>query len=36
MFDGTGYSYPDGYGPNGLGITDNNNGKIIASRAYFR
>ncbi|MEZ4676067.1 MAG: S8 family serine peptidase [Caldilineaceae bacterium] len=36
MMDGTGYSYPDGYGPNGLGLTANNNGKIIVSRAYFR
>jgi len=36
MMNGTGYSYPLGYGPNGLGLTANNNGKIIASRAYFR
>lgn len=36
MMDGTGYSYPPGYGPNGLGLTANNNGKIIASRVYFR
>lgn len=36
MMDGTGYEYPDGYGPNGLGLTANNNGKIIASRVYFR
>lgn len=36
MFDGTGYSYPPGYGPNGLGLTANNNGKIIVSRAYYR
>lgn len=36
MFDGTGYSYPPGYGPNGVGLTENNNGKIIASRVYFR
>lgn len=36
MMDGTGYSYPNGYGPNGLGLTANNNGKIIASRVYFR
>ena len=36
MFDGTGYTYPPGYGPNGLGLTANNNGKIIVSRAYFR
>ena len=36
MMNGTGYVYPPGYGPNGLGLTANNNGKIIASRAYFR
>jgi len=36
MMNGAGYSYPPGYGPNGLGLTTNNNGKIIASRAYFR
>ncbi|MGD2159291.1 MAG: S8 family serine peptidase, partial [Anaerolineales bacterium] len=36
MFDGTGYDYPLGYPPNGLGLTENNNGKIIASRVYFR
>src|SRR5690606_7827665 len=36
MFSGEGYSYPNGYGPNGLGLTANNNGKIIVSRAYFR
>ncbi|MBX3014733.1 MAG: S8 family serine peptidase [Caldilineaceae bacterium] len=36
MMNGSGYSYPPGYGPNGLGLTANNNGKIIASRAYFR
>jgi subtilisin family serine protease len=36
MMDGTGYIYPPGYGPNGLGLTANNNGKIIASRVYFR
>lgn len=36
MFDGTGYTYPPGYGPNGLGLTANNNGKIIVSRVYFR
>ena len=36
MFAGTGYTYPPGYGPNGLGLTSNNNGKIIVSRAYFR
>ena len=36
MMNGAGYSYPPGYGANGLGLTANNNGKIIASRAYFR
>ena len=36
MFDGTGWSYPPGYPAKGLGLTSNNNGKIIASRAYFR
>jgi len=36
MFNGTGWSYPIGYPDNGLGLTSNNNGKIIASRAYFR
>jgi hypothetical protein len=36
MFDGTGYSYPSGYPAGGLGLTANNNGKIIASRVYFR
>ncbi len=36
MMNGAGYTYPPGYGPNGLGLTANNNGKIIASRAYFR
>lgn len=36
MFAGTGYTYPVGFPPNGLGLTANNNGKIIASRAYFR
>ena len=36
MMDGTGYEYPPGYGPAGLGLTANNNGKIIVSRAYFR
>ena len=36
MMDGTGYEYPAGYAPNGLGLTANNNGKIIASRVYFR
>ncbi len=36
MFDGTGFSYPAGYPEGGLGLTENNNGKIIASRVYFR
>ena len=36
MFAGTGYTYPDGFGPAGKGLTSNNNGKIISSRAYFR
>jgi len=36
MFDGTFYEYPAGYPPGGLGLTSNNNGKIIVSRAYFR
>ncbi|HNT25960.1 MAG TPA: S8 family serine peptidase [Anaerolineales bacterium] len=36
MFDGTGYSYPADFPPNGLGLIENNNGKIIASRVYFR
>ena len=33
MFSGAGFSYPSGYP---LGFTSNTNGKIIASRAYFR
>ena len=36
MFSGAGYSYPPGFPTGGLGLTANNNGKIIASRAYFR
>jgi len=36
MFSGEGWSYPPGYPPNGLGLASNNNGKIIASRVYFR
>ena len=36
MFDGTGFDYPAGYPEGGLGFAENNNGKIIASRAYFR
>lgn len=33
MFDGTGYSYPSGFPK---GYEENCNGKIIASRVYFR
>lgn len=36
MFSGDGFNYPAGYPEGGLGLTANNNGKIIASRAYFR
>lgn len=36
MFSGTGWNYPAGYPVNGYGLTANNNGKIIVSRAYFR
>jgi hypothetical protein len=36
MFNGAGYTYPNGFGPNGKGLINNNNGKIITSRAYFR
>lgn len=38
MFSGDGFSYPPDpkYQPDGLGLTANNNGKIIASRVYFR
>lgn len=36
MFDGTGFTYPAGWPAGGLGDAANNNGKIIASRAYFR
>lgn len=36
MFDGTGFNYPAGWPSGGLGDSANNNGKIIASRAYFR
>ncbi len=36
MFNGDGYFYPAGYPRNGLGLHDNNNGKIVASRTYFR
>ncbi|MEM7798099.1 MAG: S8 family serine peptidase [Chloroflexota bacterium] len=36
MFDGTNFQYPVGFPTDGLGDAANNNGKIIASRAYFR
>ncbi|MHB9034179.1 MAG: S8 family serine peptidase [Anaerolineae bacterium] len=36
MFSGEGWSYPVGWPNGGLGLTSNNNGKIIASRVYFR
>lgn len=36
MFSGTGFNYPSDYPSGGLGLTANNNGKIIVSRAYFR
>ncbi len=36
MFDGTGFAWPAGYPQGGLGHTQANNGKIIASRTYFR
>lgn len=36
MFSGAGYSYPSDFPANGKGLIANNNGKIIASRAYFR
>jgi subtilisin family serine protease len=36
MFSGDGFSYPRSFPSGGLGLTENNNGKIIASRAYFR
>lgn len=36
MFSGEGFTYPEGFGENGLGDITNNNGKIIVSRAYFR
>ncbi len=36
MFNGDGYFYPTGYPRNGLGLHANNNGKIVASRTYFR
>lgn len=36
MFSGEGYDYPADFPAGGLGLKANNNGKIIASRAYFR
>ena len=36
MFDGSAFSYPGGWPAGGLGDPQNNNGKIVASRAYFR
>lgn len=36
MFGPSGFVYPYGYPQGGLGLTSNNNGKIIASRAYYR
>ncbi|MFH1740274.1 MAG: S8 family serine peptidase, partial [bacterium] len=36
MFNGAGFDYPSDFPPGGLGLTANNNGKIIASRVYFR
>ena len=36
MFSGEGFEYPGWYPEDGLGITAANNGKIIASRTYFR
>lgn len=36
MFDGTHFTYPRNFPRGGLGLTENNNGKIIASRTYFR
>jgi subtilisin family serine protease len=36
MFDGTNFSYPTDYPYGGLGLKSNNNGKIIASRVYYR
>ncbi|MCB9482070.1 MAG: S8 family serine peptidase [Desulfobacteraceae bacterium] len=36
MFDGTNFSYPIDYPFGGLGFKSNNNGKIIASRFYYR
>ena len=36
MFSGDGWSYPEGFPEGGIGDSANNNGKIVASRAYFR
>ncbi|TWI63939.1 PA domain-containing protein [Desulfobotulus alkaliphilus] len=36
MFDPAGFSYPADYPDGGLGLKANNNGKIIASRVYYR
>jgi subtilisin family serine protease len=36
MFSGAGFSYPPGFPTGGLGLVAGNNGKIIASRVYFR
>ncbi len=36
MFDGSNFTYPAGYPQGGLGIREANNGKIVASRTYFR
>lgn len=36
MFNGDGFAYPDWYPDDGLGIPAANNGKIVASRTYFR
>jgi subtilisin family serine protease len=36
MFSGEGFTYPSDFPEGGLGYTANNNGKIIASRVYFR
>jgi len=36
MFSGEGFTYPAGFPEGGLGYSSNNNGKIIASRVYFR
>ena len=36
MFSGANFKYPTWFPQAGLGIAENNNGKIIASRTYFR